>query len=130
MDRDRMVTRVRKGKGGKDRYTLLSKGFLKDLRAYYMEYKPKEWLFEGEKGGRYSATSVVKVVKKAASRARITKKVVPHTLRHSFATHLLAPGTDLRYIQTLLGHNSTRTTGIYTHVSNPILSGIENPLDS
>ena len=95
-----------------------------------MEYKPKEWLFEGEKGGRYSATSVVKVVKKAASRARITKKVVPHTLRHSFATHLLAPGTDLRYIQTLLGHNSTRTTGIYTHVANPILSGIENPLDS
>ncbi|MCG8384179.1 MAG: hypothetical protein MJA30_01460 [Cytophagales bacterium] len=69
MDRDRMVIRVRNGKGGKDRYTLLSKGFLKDLSAYYMEYKPKEWLFEGEKGGRYSATSVVKVVKKAASRA-------------------------------------------------------------
>ena len=110
MDRDRMMTRVRNGKGGKDRYTLLSKGLLKDLRAYYMEYKPKEWLFEGEKGGRYSATSVVKVVKKAASRARITKKVVPHILRHSFATHLLAPGTDLRYIQTVLGHNSTRTT--------------------
>ena len=95
-----------------------------------MEYKPKEWLFEGEKGGRYSATSVVKVVKKATSRARMSKKVVPHTLRHSFATHLLAPGTDLRYIQTLLGHNSTHTTEIYTHVANPILSGIENPLDS
>ena len=113
-----------------DRYTLLSKGLLKDLSAYYMEYNSKEWFFEGEKGGRYSATSVVKVVKKAASRARITKKVVPHTLRHSFATHLLESGTDLRYIQTLLGHNSTRTTEIYTHVANPILSGIENPLDS
>ena len=87
MDRDRMVTRVRKGKGGKDRYMLLSKGLLKDLSAYYMEYKPKEWLFRRRKGGRYSATSVIKVVKKAASRARMSKKVVPHTLRHSFATH-------------------------------------------
>ena len=79
-----MVTRIRKGK---DIYTLLSKGLLKDLRAYYVEYKPKEWLFEREKGRRYSATSVIKIVKKAASRARMSKKVVPHTLRHSFATH-------------------------------------------
>ena len=130
MDRDRMVARVRKGKGGKDRYTLLSKGLLKDLRAYYMEYKPKEWLFEGEKGGRYSATSVIKVVKKAASRTRMSKKVVPYTLGHSFATHLLEPGTDLRYFKQYWGINSTRTTGIYTHVANNVLSGIENPLDS
>ncbi len=77
MDSDRMVTCVQKGKGGKDRYTLLSKGLLKDLRTYYMEYKPKEWLFEGEKGGRYSATSVVKVVKRRHPGLELLRKWFP-----------------------------------------------------
>lgn len=130
IDSDRMVIRVQGGKGGKDRYTLLSKDLLTDLRYYFRLYRPKVWLFEGAGGGKYSGTSVLKIVKKAAEKAKIGKKVVPHTLRHSFATHLLEAGTDLRYIQTLLGHGSSKTTEIYTHVATNVLTTIQNPLDS
>jgi len=104
-------------KSNKDRYTLLSQALLSDLRKYYMQYQPREYLFEGQYGNKYSNTSVRKIVKRSAKWAGIREKVSPHTLRHSFATHLLENGTDLRYIQNLLGHNISRTTEIYTHVA-------------
>lgn len=129
IDGKRMVVKVRAGKGNKDRYTILSEKLLKDLRTYYMEWRPKNFLFEGPRGSKYSAESVAKIVKEAAKRAGIKKRVSPHMLRHSFATHLLENGTDLRYIQVLLGHKSTKTTEIYTHVATNIFFKIKNPLD-
>ena len=99
------------------------------LRQYYKEYKPKKYLFEGQAGGKYSPTSVANILKKATLRAGIKKTVTPHMLRHSFATHLLEQGTDLRYIQELLGHNSSKTTEIYTHVSKRAIDKIKNPID-
>jgi site-specific recombinase XerD len=99
------------------------------LRAYYSIYRPKEFLFEGQNGGQYSSRSAQAVLKEAVKKARILKQVSLHTLRHSFATHLLESGTDLRYIQELLGHSSPKTTMIYTHVSNTNLKKIKNPFD-
>ena len=130
IDSKRMVIRVNGAKGNKDRYTLLSKTVLSDLRSYYGSYRPEKYLFEGAKGGKYTAASVLKIVKRAARKAGIAKSVSPHTLRHSFATHLLEAGTDLRYIQSLLGHSSTKTTEIYTQVAVKCFATIENPLDS
>lgn len=129
IDSKRMVIKVSSGKGNKDRYTILSEKLLVDLRKYFLEWRPKEHLFEGPKGGKYSAESVVKIVKEASKKAGIQKKVTPHMLRHTFATHLLEGGTDLRYIQVLLGHKSTKTTEIYTHVATNIFFKIKNPLD-
>jgi len=111
------------------RITLLSKNTLALLRNYYREYKPLDFLFEGQKGGKYSATSVANILKKASVKAGIRQTVTPHMLRHSFATHLLEQGTDLRYIQELLGHNSSKTTEIYTHVSKKAIDKIQNPVD-
>jgi len=130
IDSDRMMIRVKSGKGRKDRYTLLSKKALELLREYYTEHQPKEWLFEGAKSGTpITPRSVQRIFKKACGIANITKVVGIHSLRHSFATHLLESGTDLRYIQELLGHQSPRTTQVYTHVSNTALQSIVNPLD-
>lgn len=120
---------VREGKGVKDRITVLSPRLLELLRVYYKEYRPKEYLFEGPNHSMYTAGSVRKVLYRAVSKAGIRKKVVPHTLRHSFATHLLESGTNLRYIQTLLGHTNPKTTEIYTHVSTKNLEEIKSPLD-
>lgn len=129
IDSKRMMIKVRAGKGNKDRFTILSEKLLVDLRSYFKEWRPKNYLFEGPKGEQYSAESVVKIVKAAARKAGIQKIVSPHMLRHSFATHLLESGTDLRYIQVLLGHKSTKTTEIYTHVATNIFFKIKNPLD-
>ncbi|WP_258104485.1 site-specific tyrosine recombinase/integron integrase [Marinoscillum sp. MHG1-6] len=129
IDSDRMMIMVRQGKGKKDRYTLLGNKMLKELRTYYQYYKPKTYLFEGPDGGPYGATSVGRIVSQAAKRAGIQKRITPHMLRHSFATHLLEAGTDLRHIQTLLGHNSSRTTEAYTFVALKGLTKIQNPLD-
>lgn len=129
IDSKRMVIKVRSGKGNKDRYTILSEKLLCDLRKYFLEWRPREHLFEGPKGEKYSAESIVKIVKESSKRAGIRKRVTPHMLRHSFATHLLESGTDLRYIQVLLGHKSTKTTEIYTHVATNIFFKIKNPLD-
>lgn len=129
IDSDRMQIRISQAKGKKDRYTLLSKKTLLTLRLYFKEYKPKEWLFEGEGGGQYTDSSIYSVFKKALTAAKITKKVSIHSLRHSFATHLLENGTDLRYIQSLLGHSSSKTTEIYTHITNKGFDQIKNPLD-
>lgn len=126
---DRMMIRVNEGKGRKDRFTLLGQRMLLDLRNYYTQYKPKEYLFEGASGKKYTGSSVAKIVARAARKSGIKEKVTPHMLRHSFATHLLENGTDLRSIQSLLGHNSVKTTQIYTHVAVNGLNNIKNPLD-
>lgn len=129
IDSGRMLIRVEMAKGKKDRYVGLSEKMLKMLREYYKEYKPKKYLFEGQGRENYSVRSLELVLKAALKKTAIKKKVVLHTLRHSYATHLLESGTDLRYIQALLGHNSPKTTMIYTHVSKSKLSLIRNPLD-
>ena len=129
IDSNRMQIRIEQSKGKKTRYTLLSKKTLLTLRKYFAEYKPKEWLFEGENGGQYADSSIYSIFKKALVAAKITKKVTIHSLRHSFATHLLENGTDLRYIQNLLGHSSSKTTEIYTHITNKGFDQIKNPLD-
>lgn len=110
IDSKRMMMRVVRGKGNKDRAIGLSPKILELLRAYFMAYKPKEYLFEGQYEGRYSSRSMERVLQHAVSRAGIKKKIVMHTLRHSYATHLLEAGTDIRYIQELLGHRSPNTT--------------------
>lgn len=127
---ERMLVRIM-GKGRKCRYSLLSEKLLKDLREYFKEYRPQKWLFEGDTPGeQYSASALVKILKEAASRAGIKHRVHVHMLRHSFATHLLEQGTDLRTIQELLGHNDIKTTSIYLHVTSAHKSSIPNPLDS
>lgn len=130
IDSDRMHIRVVNGKGDKDRHTILSRRLLSILREYYLEYAPKNYLFESYNGTQYSASSVRKVLQRSVKRAGIDKAVKVHTLRHSFATHLLENGTNLRYIQDLLGHTSAKTTEIYTHVSSKKLSDVISPLDT
>jgi len=128
VDFERKVMNVRKGKGSKDRITLLSENLNIDLLKYYSNYPLKsEYVFEG-RNGKYTKKSVQRVLEKAGK--SIGKHVTPHMLRHSFATHLLESGTDIRYIQKLLGHSNTSTTQIYTHVSNKDLSNIKSPLDT
>jgi site-specific recombinase XerD len=129
IDSKRMVIIVKNGKGSKDRLTILSQTLLNDLRDYYLLWKPKKYLFEGKPEQQYSPTSVVKIIKRAAKKANIRKNITPHMLRHSFATHLLENGTDLRYIQVLLGHNSSRTTEIYTQVAINNIKTIQSPIE-
>ena len=93
-------------------------------------YRPKEYLFEGAMGGKYSIRSAQNILKHAVERCGIRKQVTMHTLRHSFATHLLENGTDLRYIQSLLGHSSPKTTQIYTHITTKGLDQLHSPLDN
>lgn len=131
VDSERMLITVDQGKGRKDRVTSLSPMMLKQLRKYYKVYEPKNWLFEGQKSSSHiSPRSLQKVFNRAVKKANIRKSVTFHSLRHSFATHLLESGVDLRYIQELLGHSSSKTTEIYTHVSNKSIQGITNPLDT
>jgi site-specific recombinase XerD len=128
IDSKRMVVNIRNAKGNKDRSTVLSPSLLKDLQTYYKEHKPVKFLFESPKGLQYSASSVLNIISAAAIKAGIPKKVTPHMLRHSFATHLLENGTDIRHIQLLLGHSSTKTTEIYTHVANRSFMNIKDLL--
>ncbi|GAB4453292.1 MAG: site-specific integrase [Bacteroidia bacterium] len=130
IDSKRMLIKIKQSKGKRDRYVPLSEKILILLREYYKEYKPKEYLFEGQKGGKYSARSVQAIFRKAAYNAKINKDVSVHTLRHSFATHLLEAGTDIRIIQQILGHSSVKTTQIYTQVSHTTVSKIKSPLDT
>jgi site-specific recombinase XerD len=130
IDSNRMQIRIEQAKGKKDRYTLLSVKLLEILRKYFVAYKPKEWLFEGATGGQYSLGSIQSIMKEAIKKAGIKKKASVHSLRHSFATHLLENGTDLRYIQSLLGHASSKTTEIYTHITTKGFDQIKSPLDN
>ncbi|HET8839307.1 MAG TPA: tyrosine-type recombinase/integrase [Flavobacteriaceae bacterium] len=129
IDSQRMLIHIKNAKGKKDRYTLLSVHFLKLLRSYEQTYRPTMFLFEGQNGGKYTSSSARSVLSQAVRKTGIKKRVTLHTLRHSFATHLLENGTDLRYIQYLLGHNSPKTTMIYTHVSETSVRKIRNPFD-
>lgn len=131
IDDDRGLVHVARGKGRKDRYTLLSTVARAAIADYRLRFRPGPWLFPGNRPGHHLSTrSLQKIVARARARAGITKRLTAHTLRHSFATHLLEAGIDLRYIQELLGHASSRTTEIYTHVSNRELSRIRSPLDA
>jgi site-specific recombinase XerD len=129
IDSDRMIVSIRQAKGKKDRNVMLPDNLLKLLRTYFLEYNPKIYLFEGQNLSRYSASSIRKILIKSIKKTGITKKVKVHTLRHSFATHLLENGTDVRIIQKLLGHNNLNTTMLYTQVANTTISRVKSPLD-
>jgi integrase/recombinase XerD len=129
IDSKRMSVHVVGGKGKKDRYTVLSPTLLKYLRHYFQIYMPQYWLFEGQDGGQYSPRSVQNILRNAIRDSGVNAFGTVHTLRHSFATHLLENGTDLRYIQHLLGHNSSKTTEIYTHITKQHMAKLKSPLD-
>ena len=131
LDEERGMLRVRRGKGRKDRQSLLARRAVEAVRAYRKAQPTSQWLFPGGRPDRHLNTrSVQRIVERAARAAGIQKRVTPHTLRHSFATHLLEGGTNLRIIQELLGHSSSRTTEIYTHVAQTTLEAVRSPLDS
>ena len=130
IDSQRMVITVRHGKGDADRQVVLSPVLLEELRRYWLSYQPSSYLFPGKDPEEpMVASTIQRVLKAARQRAGILKPASAHTLRHSYATHLLEAGTDLRVIQTLLGHRSLRTTQIYTHVATKRLLGTKSPLD-
>lgn len=130
LDIDRKLLKVQSGKGRKDRYVPIANVMLPLLHNYINTYTPTVYLIEGlEKGKQYSPMSIRKFLKRSCSQANITKHITPHSLRHSYATHLLENGTDIRYIQELLGHSRPETTMIYTHVRSQDLQQITNPLD-
>jgi integrase/recombinase XerD len=130
IDSVRMTVRISQGKGGKDRYSILSQTTLEHLRKYWKKYRPAQWLFEGQKKDTHITVSTIQsIFRTAIKRARITKPVSIHTLRHSFATHLIEAGTSLHHVQLLLGHRSPTTTTVYLHVSRLNLSQVISPLD-
>ena len=130
IDSKRMMVRIRQGKGGKDRYSILSHTALECLRVYWRKYRPKEWLFEGmDKNRHISTSSIYQLFCDAKKLAGITKPASVHTLRHSFATHLIEGGTSLHHVQLLLGHRSPTTTTVYLHVSRLNLAQVTSPLD-
>ena len=129
LDRDRGILHIKEGKGRVDRIVPVSKKVWEKLDEYVDGFHPVKYLFEGQGGGRYSVESVYRVFKQSLRRAGIKKDVGVHSLRHSYATHLHESGLDIRYIQELLGHRSTRTTEIYTHVSRRNLVVIRSPIE-
>ncbi|QDO94691.1 tyrosine-type recombinase/integrase [Formosa sediminum] len=129
IDIDRRQLIVKQGKGRKDRYIILAESCLPLLNNYIFTYRPKIYVFEGQNQPQYSAESIRAFLKRSCKKAKITKRITPHTLRHSYATHLLEQGIDIRYIQELLGHSKPETTMIYTHVSKKDLLHIKSPLD-
>jgi len=130
IDSSRMMLRVCAGKGEKDRYTILSRRLLEELRAYWRVYRPADWLFPGATAGRpIGRVTASRVYRAAKEKAGITKRGGIHTLRHCFATHLLEAGVDVRTIQLLMGHNSIRTTIHYVHLTAKKLAGTPSPLD-
>ncbi len=129
IDSDRMIVHIKSAKGNKDRVVPLAPSALNLMREYYKQHRPKEYLFNGQESCQYSKSSLAKVMKMAVKRAGIKKRCSLHTLRHSFATHLLEQGINLRYIQELLGHQSSKTTEIYTRVTMNDVRNIESPLE-
>ena len=129
LDGERNVVNIYNVKGKKDRQLMFPENLKQLLRKYFQVYKPTDYLFEGQGQAQYSRSSALKVLKKSANRAGVKKRVTLNTLRHSFATHLLEDGTDVRVIQKLLGHNSIKTTMIYTHVANSYLINVKSPID-
>ena len=130
IDSERMVVRIARAKGKKDRYVPLPESVLPKIREYYRVYKPKTFLLEGQYGGGYARSSLQQVFRNAMKKAGIKKTIGIHGLRHSYATHLLESGADIRFIQELLGHSSIKTTQIYTKVMPRSMSKVKSPLDS
>ncbi len=130
IDSKRMTLKIRQAKGKRDRYVPLSLNLLQLLREYYREYSPKKYVFEWQSSGSYLERSIQQIMKQSLEKSGIQKSATVHTLRHSYATHLLEDGVDIRIIQEFLGHSNIRTTQIYTHISRPILSKIKSPFDS
>lgn len=131
IDSNRMLIRIRNGKGNKTRETLLAHNTLDILREYYRRYHPSVYLFEGYRpGGSYSASSVKKIVERAAQKAGVSKAVCIHSFRHAFATHLLEQGTNLKVIQRLLGHTSIRSTSVYLHLAKTDYKDVKSPFDT
>ncbi len=126
----RMQVLVSQGKGKKDRYVILPDSVLEMMRVYFKEFRPKNYFFEGQKGSQYSVRAAQQVFKDAMRKAKINKKVGIHSLRHSYATHLIEQGTDIRFVQDLLGHNSIKTTMIYTNITDQAKRKIKSPLDN
>jgi integrase/recombinase XerD len=130
LEKDRKLLRIRQSKGFKDRVVPISEKVILMIDLYITHFRPEKYLFEGQyRGNRYSASSLDKVFKEAVKRTGLKREVTLHGLRHSYATHLLESGTDLRYIQELLGHKSSRTTEIYTHVTTQSIQKIRSPFD-
>lgn len=129
IDSANMLIHIRNAKGQKDRTVMLPQRLLTDLRSYFKAYRPEKYLFEGQGKEQYSAKSIQNVVKNTAEKAGIQRHVTPHILRHSFATHLIENGTDIRYVQELLGHESIKTTQLYTHITDVSKSKFKSPLD-
>ncbi len=130
VDAERQIIRIKEGKGRKDRYTIISQQAIELYEEYRSAYHPVKWLFEGVNPlCKLSTRTAQEIFNKAIQRSKITKRVSIHSLRHAFATHLLEQGVSLRVIQELLGHSSSRTTEIYTHVSTRNYAMIVNPLD-
>jgi len=130
IDSSAMTVKTVNAKGRNDRIVMLSEKLLSLLRVYFKEYKPKIYLFEGQKGEQYSTRSIQQIFNNAAKKVGIKKKVTVHSLRHSFASHLLDNGTDIRFIQELLGHKNLSTTQIYTHISPASVKKIKSPFDN
>jgi len=126
IDFNRMIITVRQGKG---RNTVLSEALVQQIQKYFRQYNPKEYVFEGRHGKQYSASSVQNIMKRAVKKAGLKKHATVHTLRHSFSTHLLENGTDIRFIQEILGHKRLETTQIYTHISTVAFNRVKSPLD-
>lgn len=129
INKERMLIAIKGGKGDKDRNVPLAYSLVPLLKEYIENYSPQKYLFEGANNNKYSSTSVNNIIKKAARKIGIKNNLSAHTLRHSYATHLLENGTDIRIIQKLLGHNSIKTTMIYTHIAQPTLLNVKSPLD-
>lgn len=130
IDSNTMIVTIRQSKGNRDRVVVLAEKLLVFLRDYFKEYKPKDYLFEGRANGRYSERSVQQILKQILTKLKINKQGSVHSLRHSYATHLIEQGTDVRFVKDLLGHKSIKTTLIYTHLTDPAKRKIKSPLDN
>jgi site-specific recombinase XerD len=130
IDRSRMIINIIAGKGKKDRQVVLAKSLLQLLEVYYRVYKTKEYILSGQFSNQYSAKSVGQVMKQLAEKARINKRVYTHLMRHNCFTHMVENGIDINLIQKLAGHNNIKTTMVYTHISDSIISKINSPLNA
>jgi site-specific recombinase XerD len=130
IDRSRMIINIIAGKGNRDRQVMLPSSLIPLLEKYYREYKPKEYVFNGQSTIQYSDRSVLQVIKQLALKANISKRVYTHLMRHCSFTHLCESGTDISIIQKLAGHNNVKTTMVYTHISDSLISKINSPLNT